>query len=121
MNYYAKFIPWLQSTCAPLHRLTRQDTPWAWNEEHDAIFKALKDRLTSSDTLVHYDEDKPLVIAIDASDVGIGAVLMNRFPDGSERPIAIASRLLSDCERRYVAVDKEALAIIYAVHDKFQQ
>ena len=88
---------------------------------HDANFKVLKHRPTSSDTLVHYDEDKPLVIATNASDVGVGAVLIHRFPDGSERPIAFASRLLSDCERWYAAVNKEALAIIYAVHDKFQK
>lgn len=121
INYYARFIPHLQSTCAPLHQLTRNDVPWTWSAEHDAIFTALKNRLSSSETLVHYDVDKPLVIATDASDVGLGAVLMHRFPDGSERPIAFASRLLSDCERRYAAVDKEALAIIYAVDDKFQQ
>lgn len=121
INYYSKFIPHLQSTCAPLHYLTRNDTPWQWTAEHDAIFTRLKERLTSSDTLVHYDDSKPLVIATDASDIGLGAVLMHRFPDGSERPIAFASRLLSDCERRYAAIDKEALAIIYAVNDKFQQ
>jgi transposase InsO family protein len=121
INYYAKFIPHLQSTCAPLHRLTRNDTPWQWTTEHDVIFTGLKERLTSSDTLVHYDDNKPLVIATDASDIGLGAVLMHRFPDGSERPIAYASRLLSDCEKRYATIDKEALAIIFAVNDKFQQ
>ena len=121
INYYAKFIPHLQSTCAPLHRLTRNDTPWQWTSEHDVIFTRLKERLTSSDTLVHYDDSEQLVIATDASDIGLGAVLMHRFPDGSERPIAFASRLLSDCEQRYAAIDKEALAIIYAVNDKFQQ
>jgi transposase InsO family protein len=121
INYYSKFIAHLQSTCEPLHRLTRNDTPWEWTDEHDAIFTALKDRLTSSETLVHYDNDKPLIIATDASDTGIGAVLMHRFPDGSERPIAFASRLLSDVERRYAAIDKEALAIVYAVDEKFQQ
>lgn len=120
VSNYSKFIPKFQTTFVPLHHLTRNDTRWEWTEQHDAIFTELKNRLTSSETLVHYDENMPLVIATDASDVGIGAVLMHRFPDGSERLIAFASRVLSDCERRYAAIDKEALAIIYAV-DKFQQ
>ena len=118
INYYSKFIPKLQSTCVPLHHLTRNDTRWELTEQHDAIFTELKNRLTSSETLVHYDENKPLVIATDASDGGVGSVLMHRFPGGSERPIAFASRVLSDCKRPYAAIDKEALAIIYAV-DKF--
>jgi hypothetical protein len=121
INYYAKFIPSLQSRCSPLHRLTRNDVSWEWTAEHEAIFNSLKSTLTSSETLVHYDEDKPLAITTDASDIGIGAVLMHRFPDGSERPIAYASRVLSDVERRYSTIDKEALAIVFAVHDKFQQ
>jgi hypothetical protein len=121
INYYAKFIPQLQTRCAPLHQLIRNDTRWAWNKEHDDIFEKLKNVLTSSETLVHYDEDKPLVIATDASEEGIGAVLMHRFPDGTERPIAYASRVLSEVERKYATIDKEALAIIHAVDDKFQQ
>jgi len=107
-------------TASPSHRLIKNDACWEWEAEHDVIFKELKDLLTSSATLVHYDEDKPLVITTDASDVGVGAVLMHRFPDGSERPIAYASRVLSEVERRYASIDKEALAIIFAV-GKFQQ
>ena len=121
INYYAKFIPHLRSRCAPLHVLTRNDTQWHWNEKHDVIFNDLKRILTSDAILVHYDEDKPLVITTDASDVGIGAVLLHQFPDGTERPIAYASRVLSDAERRYATIDKEALAIVYAVHTKFTQ
>ncbi len=121
VNYYSKFIPYLQHHCAPLHQLTRQDSKWHWNDQHDAIFEHLKSVLTSDATLVHYDEAKPLIVATDASDVGLGAVLLHRFPDGSERPIAYASRLLSDTEKRYSTVDKEALAVVYAIDTKFQQ
>ena len=120
VNFYAKFIPQLQSRCAALHQLTREGTRWCWEAEHDAIFTELKAVLTSSDTLVHYDPDKPLVICSDASDVGVGAMLMNRFPDNTLRPIMFASRLLDEVERRYSAVDREGLGIIFAVK-KFEQ
>ena len=79
IHYYAKFISQLQSTCAPLRRLTKLDARWEWNKEHDAVFKTLKHRLTSSNILIHYDEDKPRLMVTDASDVGIWAVLMNRL------------------------------------------
>jgi transposase InsO family protein len=120
VNYYAKFIPQLQTRCASLHRLIKKDARWEWTEADTRVFTELKNRLATSDTLVHYDEDKELVLATDASDIGVGAVLMHRFPDNSERPIAFASRVLSETEKRYAAIDKEALAIIIAV-GKFQQ
>ncbi|GFX07003.1 uncharacterized protein K02A2.6 [Trichonephila clavipes] len=56
-----------------------------------------------------------LTLASDASPVGIGCVLSHVYPDGSERPIAFASRTLSGSEKKYSQIDKEALSIVWAV------
>jgi hypothetical protein len=76
--------------------------------------------ISSSDTLVHYNPSLPLVLCTDASETGISAILMQRFPDNTLRPISAASRRLSDAETRYSTIDREALAIIFGL-DKFQQ
>ncbi|KRY85030.1 hypothetical protein T4D_9062 [Trichinella pseudospiralis] len=66
-----------------------------------------------SDTLVHYDKKLPL--STNACDHGLQAKLCHRFPSGVDKPIAFASRLLTKMEKRYAAIEKEALGIFFFV------
>ncbi|XP_013140048.1 PREDICTED: uncharacterized protein K02A2.6-like, partial [Papilio polytes] len=70
--------------------------------------------------LCHYEAALPVVLSVDSSAYGVGAVLAHVFPDGSERPISCASRTLSDAEKNYSQLDKEALAIMYGVQKHHQ-
>ena len=115
LSYYSKFLPNLSSVLAPLYRLLRKDVRWKWSIEEKESFQRSKELLTSSPLLVHFDPDLPLVLACDASAVGIGAVLAHLLPDGSERPIGYASRSLSQAEQNYSQLEKEGLSCVFGV------
>jgi len=115
LNFYGKFIPNLSTILHPMYELLKLEKAWVWSRECDEAFKQCKKALTSANVLSHYDTTKPLLLNVDASPYGVGAVLSHKEKDGSERPIAFSSRTLSSAEGNYAQIDKEALAIIYGV------
>ncbi|XP_072178233.1 uncharacterized protein [Diadema setosum] len=115
LNYYRKYVPNLAHVIAPLTDLLKSDRKFAWSEEAETAFKRSKELLQASDCLIHYDPQLPISIATDASPIGIGAVLSHVLPDGTERPIQFASRSLTKTERKYPQIEREALAIIFAL------
>ena len=115
LNYYGHFIPNLASILHPLNELLKKDSEWVWSSECDQAFKLAKDKLVSADVLVHYDSILPVKLVGDASAYGVGAVISHVMPDGTECPIAFASKTLSSSERNYSQVEKEGLALIFGV------
>ena len=114
VNYYGKLMPNLATTAAPLYNLLKNGH-WTWGKAQKAAFKGVKDYLQSSDLLVHFDPEEPLILSGDASSSGLGAVLSHRMHDGPERQIAFASEILAPTERKYSQLDKKALSIIFGV------
>ena len=115
LTYYAKFLPNLSTTLAPLHALLRKGSAWKWEADEQAAFDQAKKLLLSSRVLAHYDPTREIVVSCDASQYGIGAVLAHRMDDGAEKPIAFASRTLAPAERKYAQIEKEGLACVFGV------
>ena len=108
------FIANLPTLTHPLNHLLGK-RPWIWSEQCDVAFEQLKQAITSDVVLAHYDPKLPVEMASDASNYGVGGVLMHVYPDGSRRPIAFASRTLNEHEKLYGQIDKEALGIIFCL------
>ena len=121
VQFYGKFLPPnFADVAEPLYRLTRANSPWKWSAEEDEAFVKLKTLLSKDTVLTHFDPSVPIGISCDASKVGVGAVLFHRYQDGSERPIANISKSLTSSQRNYSQIQKEALAIIFALKKFYQ-
>jgi hypothetical protein len=115
VNFYCKFVPFIADLCEPLYELTRSEVKWKWDKKCQTAFERIKASLSSTQTLAHHDPQLPIGISCDASSIGLGVVLYHQFPDGTEHPIAFASKILSPTEKRYSQIDKEGLSIIFGI------
>ena len=115
VNYYGRFISQFSTITHPLNQLLKNGTRWVWSKACNKAFLLLKEKLASAEVLAHYDVNLPMKLDCDASAYGIGAVLSHTYSDGSERPIAYASRTLSPSEGNYAQLEKEGLALVYGV------
>ncbi|CAL8106073.1 unnamed protein product [Orchesella dallaii] len=115
INFYGKFVHELAELCEPLYALTKKDVEWKWSTQHQKAFDEVKRRLASAPLLVHFTPNQPIGISADASSVALGVVLFHKDENGHEKPIAYASKVLSQTEKRYSQIEKEGLAIIFGI------
>ncbi|PIK48832.1 hypothetical protein BSL78_14290 [Apostichopus japonicus] len=110
VNYLAKFLPNLHDTTKPLQDLTKKDTQWNWSESQQKAFEEVQKKVQNSPVLAFYDPKKDLMLENDASEYGLGSALLQ---DG--KPVAYASRTLTETERGYAQIEKEMLAVSYGL------
>ena len=92
VHYYGKFLPKLSTLLHPLNELLKANRAWCWTKACAKAFTAAKELLVKAPVLTYYNPALPMKLAGDASAYGIGAVISHVCPDGSEKPIAYASR-----------------------------
>jgi hypothetical protein len=118
VGFYRKFIPEFAKFAKPLHELTKKDTKFAWRNCAQKSFEFLKGALTEMTEVYMPDLNHPFVIQCDASDKGVGAVLLQE-KEGNRCPIWFASRSLKPAETRYSTSEKECFAVLWAI-EKFK-
>ena len=114
VGYYGCFIPHFATVAAPLTDLTckRHLQHITWNAEAEIAFQNLKDLFMETPVL---DHSRSYALQTDASERGLGAVLSQADHQGDEHPIAYASRKLLPRETKYSTIEKECLAIVWAL------
>ncbi|CAL8136112.1 unnamed protein product [Orchesella dallaii] len=118
VNFYGKFVHNFADFCEPLYKLTRSNVEWQWTKSCDRAFERVKQVLSSSETLVHFDPQLPIGISCDASSKGLGCVLFHRVMINNkpvEKAIAYGSRIMSTTEQNYSQIEKEGLSIMFGL------
>ena len=103
-----------------LDELLKPDVKFEWNEKHQFAFERCKRLAGNSTRLTDFDARKPIVLTTDASPFGLGACLSHKVTDANGKvrlqPVAYASTSLKPSEKGYAQIDREGLAIFWAVN-----
>ena len=115
VNHLSKFSLNLAEKSKPLRELLVKQNDWVWGDPQIQAFQDIKQALTSSPVLSLFDPNRETVVSADASSHGMGAVLLQKQPDGEFKLISYIPRSLTPTERRYAQIEKEALDFTWGV------
>ena len=113
-GYYRQCIPRYAEIAEPLVALTKKGARFSWNDNCEVSFHQLKEELCSSHVMAHPDPGRSYIVHTDACDYAVGAILTQE-KGGIDRPIQYVSKKLTETQKRWAPVMKEAYAIVYAL------
>lgn len=118
LGWYRNFIKNFASRVSPLTKLTHKNHKFVWTPVCEASFQDVKQCLISSPILACPDFSEEFILQADASQIGLGCVLCQKFQDG-EKVISYASRTLTPQESKYSTTELECLAVLWGI-EKFR-
>ncbi|KAI3825144.1 hypothetical protein L1987_06620 [Smallanthus sonchifolius] len=110
-GYLRRFISNFSKIVVPLTALTHKGKPYEWGPKQEEVFQTLKQKLCNAPILTLPNGNDDLVIYCDASNQGLGCVLMQRG-----KVIAYALRQLKIHEKNYTTYDLELGAVVFALN-----
>nr|KYP33012.1 Retrovirus-related Pol polyprotein from transposon opus [Cajanus cajan] len=117
VGFYWHFIKDFSKKALPLSSLLQKDIDFNFDDRCKEAFDCLKRALTTTPIIQAPDWTGPFELICDASNYALGAVLAQRV-DKLPRVIYYASKTLDAAQENYTTMEKELLAIIFAL-DKF--
>ena len=114
-GYYRRFCPNFAAVAEPLTQLLSKREKFIWSERCDKAFEELKAMLQSAPVLAAPDFESSFKLAVDASDVAAGAVLLQEDDEGVEHPVCYFSKKFNKSQRNYSTIEKECLALMLAL------
>lgn len=116
-GFFRRFVKGFSVIASTLTDILRDDVQFVWGERQQIAFQTIKNVLTNPPVLKFPDLERPFTLVTDASSVGVGSCLMQKF-DGKLHPIAFYSRKFKtrgSNEHLMSVVDKEAFSVVSAL------
>ena len=114
-GYYRKFCNNFSVIAEPLTNLLGKRVKYVWTDDCQKSFDKLKAILKSAPVLLAPSFDKEFKLAVDASDVGAGSVLLQEDDNGVDHPVCYFSKKFNKHQRNYSTIEKECLSLILAL------
>ena len=115
-GYYRKFCQNFSVITEPLTGLLKKNTKFIWTDKCQGAFEKVKAILSNSPVLSAPNFRKQFKLFVDASDVGVGAVLMQEDDSHVDHPICFFSKKFDKHQKNYSTIEKECLALILALN-----
>lgn len=115
ITYVSKFIPNTTEITAPLRDLIKQNSNFDLKKPQDDAYKLIKEKLSEAPVLQYYNLNVPCTISVDASNSGVGAVLLQ-----NDMPVAYASKAFTSSQMSWAQIEKELYAIVFGC-ERFRQ
>ena len=114
-GYYHQCIDSYAHISEPLVRLTKKKEPFIFGDEQQVAFDQLKQALCSNKIMAYPDPSKPYILYTDASGYAIGSILVQKDSQNVERVIQYVSKQLTEGQRKWSAIEREAYAVIFSL------
>ena len=114
VQYLHQFIPNLQQQLKHFHKMTEKGQKFEWNIDLEQSFQSIKHQIMNTELIYHPDPNRPFSVFCDASQNGIGAVLL-QVHDGKLRPVSFCSKLFNKTQRNWHVSEQEIYAVIHAI------
>lgn len=115
-GWYRRFVQNFSTLAFPITETISAKKKFVWTKEAQLAFEKIKSLLSSLPVLINPDFSKKFYLHCDASDHGIGAVLIQLDSEGQERPVAYMSKKLNSAQRNYSVTERECLAVVEAIY-----
>ncbi|PIK56379.1 hypothetical protein BSL78_06753 [Apostichopus japonicus] len=115
VGYYRKFCPNFSDIASPLTDLLKKNVTFRWTDECERAFHKIKSILMGSPILAAPNFHKQFKLAVDASDIGCGSVVLQEGEDQVDHPICYYSKKFDKHQRNYSTIEKECLALLLSL------
>ena len=115
LAYIRRFISNLSGRCQPFTRLMKKGVNFVWDQDCEEAFQSIKQYLANPPALAAPVQGRPFILYTCALEYSLGAMLAQENDEGKEMALYYLSRKMMGAEFRYSPVEKECLALMFAV------